>query len=426
LGHSHLSRPPAQAACTPTPLLSALSSALRGGGGGFLASSGARVSHLHLEGALPHLGAPRCVDVSYFCGSNVRAAVASGDGSAEYAPVALSALPSLLRRAPVDVALLTVSPPDAHGWCTLGPSVDASAAAAASARARVAVVCASAPATRGADAAVHVSSLDALVDGGDFALHTAAGAVAGLAAGAAAARSPRSAAVDAAIAGRVAALIADGDTLQAGIGAVPDLVLRALASRRGLRVHSEMIGDGVRALVDAGAVRGVVTASFAFGSAALYAWLHDNAGVVFRDAAVTNDACLLRALPRLVSVNGALEVDLTGQVCSDSIGTRVYSGMGGAGDFAAGAAASPGGKSIVALPSRTAAGAPRIVPVLRPGAGVGVTRAAVQFVVTEHGAALLAGATLRDRARALIDLAHPDDRAALDEGAHAAGLLRRA
>ena len=278
------------------------------------------------------------------------------------------------------------------------------------------LVSSSVPRTHGVDAAVHVSALEALVDGEAWRVHATAGAPPATAAGA------ERAAVDAAIAARVAALIGDGDTVQVGIGGLPDMVLGLLRRRRGLRVHSEMISDGVQALVEAGSVAGVVTASFAYGSRALYRWLDGNAGVVFRDAGVVNDPCKLRDMQRLVSVNSACEVDLTGQVCSDSVGTRIYSGVGGSLDFVQGATGSPGGRSIIALPSRTAAGAPRIAACLRPGAGVTVPRAAVQWVITEHGAANLAGATLRERARMLLDIAHPDDRAALERDAHAAGV----
>ena len=301
--------------------------------------TGVSLTHIHTEGAAPHMAAAaagRFRARNLFLGANARAAVA--EGRADFVPVFLSEVPSLFRRGalPLDVALLTVSPPDARGFCTLGASVDVARAAAQCAASLVAVVSPRVPRTFG-DSLVHFSQLDAVLES-DTPLHAAP---------------PRAAsAADEAI-GRIIAqeLVRDGATLQLGIGAIPNAVLRCLASHKDLGIYSEMISDGVIELVERGVVTGAhkvehpgrITAGFAYGSPRLYAFLHDNAGVAMKDIAFVNDVARIASQPGLVSINSALEIDISGQVCADSLGHTVFSGVGGAVDFCRGAALSRGG-----------------------------------------------------------------------------------
>jgi acyl-CoA hydrolase len=370
--------------------------------------------HLHLEGDAPHAAASlrRSFRPSaLFCAANLRGAVA--DGTADYTPVFLSEVPLLFRRQilPLDAALLHVSPPDRHGFVTLGTSVDAARAAADTARTLIGQVNRRMPRTHG-DGAIHVSRFAALVEV-DQPLPEHA--------------SPRPGPIEEAIGRAVAGLVDDGATLQVGIGAIPDAVLGSLRGHQGLGLHSEMIGDGVLALIERGVVtnqhkrrqRGRSVTSFALGSRRLYDFLDDNPSVEVRDCGTVNDAAVIREMPRMTAINSAIEVDLTGQVVADSIGERIYSGVGGQVDFIRGATLAEGGKAIIALPSRSSGGQARIVANLRPGAGVVTTRAHVHHVVTEYGVANLYGRSLRERARALIGLAHPDDREALERAARA-------
>jgi acyl-CoA hydrolase len=370
------------------------------------------VCHLHTEGPAPY-AAPGMGESfrvrAFFVGANVREAVARGE--ADYAPVFLSEVPALFSRGvlPLDVALVQVSPPDAHGFCSLGVSVDATAAAVGAARTVVAEVNPRMPRTHG-DGAVHVSRIALAVET-DAPVPEV--------------RPAPPTAVERAIGAHCAGLVEDGATLQLGIGSVPDAVLAALRDHRDLGVHSEMISDGVVDLVEAGVVTGrhkrthpgKVVASFVMGSRRLYDFVDDNPGVAVLVADYVNDTAVIRRNRRVTAINGAVEVDLTGQVVADSIGTRLYSGVGGQMDFLRGAALSPGGKPIVALPSTTRRGESRVVPLLRPGAGVVTTRAHVRYVVTEHGVADLYGRSLRERARALINVAHPDHREGLERAA---------
>jgi acyl-CoA hydrolase len=223
-----------------------------------------------------------------------------------------------------------------------------------------------------------------------------------------------------------AALIEDGSTLQVGIGSIPDAVLAALDMHKDLGVHSEMFSDGVLNLFERGAITGrlkavhpgKLVAGFVLGTRRVYDFLDDNPEVAMLDIGYVNDPNVIRRNPKVVAINSAIEIDLTGQVCADSIGTRMWSGVGGQMDFLRGAALSPGGKPILALPSMTGSGISRIVPVLNPGAGVVTTRAHVHWVVTEYGAVNLRGLNLRQRARALISIAHPDHREHLERAAH--------
>jgi len=383
--------------------------------------SGVSLSHIHIEGTAPHMAAAASAGGRFrtrnlFVGQNARAAVA--EGRADFVPVFLSEIPSLFRRGalPVDVALLTVSPPDAHGFCTLGASVDIARAAAQCAATLVAVVSRKVPRTFG-DSLVHFSQLDVVLER-DVALHAAA---------------PRAATEAEDEIGRLVAheLVRDGATLQLGIGGIANSVLRHLAGHRDLGIYSEMVSDGIVDLVTSGVVTGAhklahpgrVTAGFAFGSSKLYCFLDNNPGVVMKDIAFVNDVARIGAQPGMVSVNGALEVDLSGQVCADSLGHEIFSGVGGAVDFNAGASLSRGGVAVTVLPSQTRGGRSRLVSALAPGAGVVTTRAHVRHVATEFGIAALHGRSLGERARALIAIAHPSARDELTAAARKQRLL---
>jgi acyl-CoA hydrolase len=393
------------AAATPTPLLEALAKRRD--------LADVTLYHLHTSGPAPfvepeHQG--RFRSVSLFAGAPVRAAIDRGD--ADFVPIFLSDIPSLFLSGQVklDVALLTVSPPDRHGYCTLGTSVDAALAAAASARLIVVEINDRMPRTHGNTlvpfARVHAFARTSRP------LHTPAGGPPG----------PEEDTIGA----HVAALVEDGATLQMGIGAIPDAALRRLGEKRDLGVHTEMFSDGVVELAQTGAItnrrkhvhRGRIVTSFVYGSERVYDFVDDNPFVEFHPCDRTNDTALIRANEKVTAINSALEIDLTGQVVADSIGYRIYSGIGGQMDFIRGAALSRGGKPIIALPSMAAGGTvSRIVPALRPGAGVVTTRGHVHWVVTEYGAVNLFGRSLRQRAEALISVAHPDVRGDLRRAA---------
>ncbi|MEB3198883.1 MAG: acetyl-CoA hydrolase/transferase C-terminal domain-containing protein [Candidatus Sericytochromatia bacterium] len=351
---------------------------------------------------------------SMFCGSRVRAAVNAGQ--ADFIPVFLSDIPHLMRQGllPIDVAIVQLSPPDHHGWCSLGTSVDVAHQAVLSARVVVAEINAQMPRTMG-DCVLHVDDLDAFVLT-DRPLLTLP---------------PRPLdAVSRAIGSHIAELVCDGATLQVGIGAIPDAALAAMAGKRDLGVHTEMFSDGLVDLIQRGVVTnarkllapGRTVTSFVIGTRKTYDFVHDNPSVVFHPSDVVNDTSLIRQQPNMTAINCALEVDLTGQVCADSLGTEIYSGIGGQMDFVRGAAIAPGGKAVIALPSTAKQGSlSRIKPVLAPGAGVVTTRGHVQYVVTEHGVADLRGKSLRERAEALWAIADPSHQADL----RAAILARR-
>ncbi len=343
---------------------------------------------------------------SLFVSANVREWVDGPD--ADYVPVFLSEIPGLFRQGhlPLDVALLHVSPPDAHGYCSLGTSIDAAHAAVESAKIVIAQVNRKMPRTLG-DAHVHVSKIAAMFECDDDLPDVTY-----------ASDSPATAAV-----GRyVAELVEDGSTLQMGIGGIPDAVLGYLGTHKDLGVHTEMFSDGLVALVERGVVtnakkkveRGKTVTTFVLGSRKVYDFVDDNPAVAFRDVSWVNDTAVIRKNPRVVAINSALEIDLTGQVCADSIGTYQYSGIGGQMDFMRGAALSEGGKPIIAMPSTTSKGVSRIVPMLKPGAGVVTTRGHVRYVVTEHGVVNLYGKGLQERARLLIGIACPQHREALE------------
>jgi acyl-CoA hydrolase len=366
------------------------------------------VVSLHTEGPAPY-AAPEMAKSfrvnALFVGANIRRAVE--EGRADYLPVFLSEVPSLFRSGilPLDVALIHVSRPDRHGFCSLGVSVDVTRAAVQTARTVVAQVNPRMPRSHG-DGLIHVDSIDYMVDV-DEPIHELAPA----------ALSEQ----ERAIGRHCAELVDDGATLQLGIGAIPQATLAALGDHHRLGIHTEMISDGVVDLVDKGVITGEakrhhpgrIVAGFALGSKRLYDFIDDNPLVAMLDMAYVNDTAVIRQNPKVTAINSAIEVDITGQVCADSIGDRQYSGVGGQMDFIRGAALSEGGKPIIALPSVTSSGESRIVSMLKPAAGVVTTRAHVHFVVTEQGIADLFGKNLRQRAAALIAIAHPSHRDAL-------------
>ena len=360
---------------------------------------------LHTEGPAPY-AAPEMAKSfrvnALFVGANVRRAVE--EGRADYLPVFLSEVPSLFRSGilPLDVALVHVSPPDRHGFCSLGVSVDVSRAAVQTARTVIAQVNPRMPRSLG-DGLIHVDQIDYMVEV-DEPIHELAPT----------ALTPE----ERAIGRHCAELVDDGATLQIGIGAIPQATLAALGDHHRLGIHTEMISDGIVDLVEKGVITGElkriqpgrIVASFALGSKRLYDFLDDNPLVAMLDIGFVNETAVIRQNQKVTAINSAIEVDITGQVCADSIGDRQYSGVGGQMDFIRGAALSEGGKPIIALPSVTSSGESRIVSMLKPAAGVVTTRAHVHFVVTEHGIADLFGKNLRQRAAALIAIAHPSHR----------------
>lgn len=344
---------------------------------------------------------------SLFVSANVRDWVNSGYG--DYVPVFLSEIPNLFHNGilPIDVAMVHVSPPDKHGYCTLGTSVDAALSAVQTARKVIAQVNPKMPRTHG-DGQIHVSRFAAMVweeidlPEEDY--------------------SAKGDSVSAQIGKNVASLIEDGATLQMGIGTVPDAVLKYLTGHKGLGVHTEMFSDGIVPLVESGVITnehkailpGKIVTAFTLGTRKVYDFVDDNPIVSFMDVAYVNDTAIIRQNPKVVAINSAIEIDITGQVCADSIGTYQYSGIGGQMDFMRGASLSVGGKPIIALPSVTSKGISRIVPQLRPGAGVVTTRGHVHHIVTEYGIVNLYGKNMEQRARMLISIAHPDHREMLE------------
>ena len=367
------------------------------------------ICHLHLEGearyANPEFAESFHVN-SFFIGANVRHTLKAGNGS--YTPVFLSELPNLFRKnvLPIDVAFIHVSPPDRHGYCSLGVSVEATVAAIENAKIVVAQVNPQMPRTFG-DGILHVSEINFLVE------------------------------VDVPIYGHepvafsqeekkigslVASLIEDRSTLQMGIGSIPNAALSQLTHHKDLGLHTEMFSDGVIDLIEKnvincnykGILRGRVLATFLLGSKRLYDFVDDNPFIEMRESSMVNDTERIRRNPKMISINSAIEVDVTGQVCADSIGAKMYSGVGGQMDFIRGASLSQGGKAIIALPSITKNGVSRIVPYLKQGAGVVTTRAHVQYIITENGIADLYGKTLRQRVTEMVKIAHPTHQESID------------
>ena len=344
-----------------------------------------------------------------FVGGNVRQSVNSKQG--DYIPVFLSEVHWLFRKGilPLDVALIQVSPPDAHGFCSIGVSVDITIPAWQTAKMVIAQINQQVPRTHG-DGHIHVDNIDFAteVDLPIFSHELA----------------PISE-TEQAIGKHVAGLIEDGATLQMGIGSIPNAVLNNLTNHKRLGVHTEMFSDGLLDLVKKGIITGEekeiktgkIVTCFAMGSQKLYDFVDDNPIVHFKEAGYTNDTAIIRQNPKVTAINSAIEIDLTGQICADTIGSRQFSGVGGQMDFIRGASLSPGGKPIFAFPSTTKKGVSKIVPFLQEGAGVTTTRAHVHYVATEFGVVNLFGKNLRQRADLLISIAHPDHREALEKAA---------
>lgn len=391
------------AAATPTVLTKALAeraSELRN----------VEVCHLHTEGEAAY-AAPELKDSfhvnSFFIGKNVRHTLTAGNGS--YTPVFLSEIPSLFRKniLPLDVVFIHVTPPDSHGYCSLGVSVEATKAAIENAKIVIAQVNPQMPRTFG-DSVMSFSSIDYVVEVDTPIYGHGTGEISQQ---------------EELIGGFVASLVEDESTLQMGIGSIPNAALKKLVNHKNLGLHTEMFSDGVIDLIESGVIncryKGVTKnralATFLIGSQRLYDFVNDNPFISMRESSFVNDTAVIRRNPKMVAINSAIEVDITGQVCADSIGAKMYSGVGGQMDFIRGASLSEGGKAIIALPSVTKSGDSKIVPFLKQGAGVVTTRANVHHVVTEYGIADLYGKTLRQRATAMTNIAHPDHREAIDK-----------
>tara|TARA_R110000868_G_scaffold44318_1_gene148150 strand:- start:3632 stop:4897 length:1266 start_codon:yes stop_codon:yes gene_type:complete len=368
------------------------------------------VCHLHIEGDAPYAN-PELRDSfhvnSFFIGHNVRHTLAAGNGS--YTPVFLSELPLLFKRniLPLDVALIHVSIPDKHGYCSLGVSVEATLAAIENAKIVIAQVNPQMPRTHG-DGIIHHTEIDLFVECDELipVYHL-----------------PVSTVIENTIGDYVASLIEDRSTLQMGVGVIPNAVLSKLTNHKDLGLHTEMFSDGVIDLILKDVINGNykainpgrALATFLMGSKRLYEYVDDNPFVELRASDYVNDVSIIKQNPKMVAINSAIEVDLTGQVCADSIGSKIYSGVGGQMDYIRGTSLSEGGKAIIALPSVTKTGISRIVPSLKPGAGVVTTRAHVHYVITEYGIANLYGKTIKDRIKALVNIAHPDHRETIDK-----------
>ena len=375
--------------------------------------------HLHTEGQGPHLAPDMAEHFRHralFIGPNARRAV--NEGRAEFIPVFLSDVPVLFDRAliPLDSVFINVTPPDAHGFCSLGTSVEAMHAAIRSAKTVVAQFNAAMPRTLG-ESFVHVSQIDLAVEVVVPPYEHPIG---------------EPGEIERRIGEFVADLVPDGATLQLGIGGIPAATALALRHKKDLGIHTEMFTDSVVDLVEAGVItgarkernRGKLVTAFLMGTKRLYDFVHDNPMVEMRAVDFTNDTHVIRSFSRMTAINSAIEVDLTGQVVADSIGARMYSGIGGQMDFMRGAGLAPEGRAIIALPSTAAGGsASRIVPYLAEGAGVITTRGHVRTVVTEWGVAELFGRTLGERAKALIGIAHPDRREELTAAARERRLI---
>ncbi len=384
------------AAATPTVLTKALSARAN-------ELRDVEVCHLHTEGEAPYAN-PELKDSfhvnSFFIGANVRHTLQAGNGS--YTPVFLSELPLLFRKnvLSLDVAFIHVSPPDIHGYCSLGVSVEATVAAIENAKIVIAQVNPQMPRTFG-DGILHVSEINYLVEVDEpiFAHEVAPFTK-----------------EEEKIGEYIASLIEDKSTLQMGIGSIPNAALSKLTNHKDLGLHTEMFSDGVIDLIEKdvincnfkGTLRGRALATFLIGSKRLYDFVNDNPFIEMKESSMVNDTARIRKNPKMVAINSAIEVDVTGQVCADSIGSRMYSGVGGQMDFIRGASLSEGGKPIIALPSVTRRGESRIVPYLKQGAGVVTTRSHVHYIITENGIADLYGKNLKQRANEMVKIAHPD------------------
>lgn len=374
---------------------------------------GVKIYHIHTEGNCDYAD-PLYEDsftlYSFFNGSNVRAT--RKDRIAEtYVPIFLSEIPLLFYNGHVnlDVALIQVSPPDEHGMCSLGPSVDVSIAAVRTAKVIIAQVNPNMPRTFGEQVAY--KDLHYVVEESSK-LHEL--------------KAKPLTEIEKQIGKNIANLIEDGATLQMGIGSIPNAVLECLKNHQNLGVHTEMFSDGLIPLVESGVITGKykvkhptkIVSSFIHGTSKVYEFINNNPQVLLLDCAYTNNTHIIAQNPKVTAINSAIEVDLTGQVCADSIGTRIFSGVGGQMDFIRGAALSRGGKPIIALPSSTLSGESKIVCTLKNGAGVVTTRAHAHYIVTEFGVAYLHGKSLKERSSALINIAHPSHRENLEREIH--------
>ncbi|SFS47240.1 acetyl-CoA hydrolase/transferase family protein [Lutibacter maritimus] len=370
---------------------------------------GVEIVHLHTEGACGYT-APELRESfhtnAFFIGGNIRKMI--GD-TADYIPIFLSDIPSLFRQGymNLDVVLVNVSPPDKHGFCSLGVSVDIVISGIEQGKTVIAQINPKMPRTFG-DALVHLNNFSAcvLLEEEIYEMKFV---------------DPSE--EEKAIGKNIAEIIDDGATLQMGIGGIPNAVLTFLTNHKDLGVHTEMFSEGIVDLVEKGVVNGSqkkvnpykIVSGFAMGTRRLYDFMDDNPEIEMKDIAYVNDTAIIRQNPKATAINSAIEIDITGQVCADSIGTRMFSGVGGQMDFMRGAALSPGGKPIIAITSTTLKGVSKIVPMLKQGAGVVTTRAHARFVATEFGVAELFGRNLKQRAQSLRDIAHPDHKEELDK-----------
>lgn len=394
------------AAMTPITLIDALCDR-------YLELKDVEIISIHTEGDAKYTVEPYSQSFkmnSCFVGRNVRSAVNSSLG--DYIPIFLSEIHLLFRQGilPLDVAIVQVSPPDVHGYCSLGVSVDVALSAIETAKKVIAQINPFVPRTHG-DGIIHIKDIDcAIAVESPIHIH----------------RLTEVSPVEAEIGKHVAALIEDGATLQMGIGSIPNAVLNNLGNHIHLGIHTEMFTDGILPLIEKGVITGEkkkvktgkIVTCFAVGSQKLYDFVDDNPLVHFKEAAYTNDTAIIRKNPKVTAINSAIEIDLTGQICADTIGNRQFSGVGGQMDFIRGASLSKGGKPIFAMPSVTAKGISKITPYLKQGAGVTTTRAHVHYVVTEYGTTNLFGKNLKERAKSLIAIAHPDHREELERAAY--------
>lgn len=371
------------------------------------------IYQLHTEGPAPYteeIYQDTFTTNALFIGKNCRKAV--NEGRVNFIPCFLSEVPIMFREGifPLDVALIQVSPPDSKGYCSLGVSVDATRAAVEKSKMVIAQVNNRMPRTHG-DSFIHINDIDYYVEQDEeLPEHNPAPLTE----------------IEQQIGVHIAGVIDDGATLQMGIGSIPDAVLRCLGNHKDLGIHTEMFSDGVIPLVESGVVnnsqkklhRGAIVSGFLVGSRKLYDFVDDNPMVRMLDIQYVNDTKVIRKLPKMTTINSAIEVDITGQVSADSIGTMMYSGVGGQMDFVRGASLSPGGKPIIALPSVTKGGESKIAAILKPGAGVVTTRAHVHYIATEYGIVNLYGKNLKERAKLLISIAHPTHREDLERAAH--------
>lgn len=394
-------------AVTPHPLINALCE--RGRNKEF---RNVRIQHIHTEGPAPY--ADKEFEgifqlESFFVGHNVRKQTQAG--YADYIPVFLHETQRLIREGylKVNVAMIQVSSPDKFGYVSLGTSVDATLAAVEKADTVIAIINPNVPRAFG-DAIFHMNDIDLFVEDDSPLITAEPGLISD---------------TDRKIGRYVAELVDDGATLQMGIGAIPNAVLSMLGNHKDLGVHSEMFADGILPLVEKGVVngknksidKGRLVATFLMGSKKLYDFVNDNPGVSMQDVKYTNRVNIIAKNPKVTAINSALQIDITGQVCADSIGIVHYSGVGGQIDFLRGASLSKGGKPIIAMPSVTNKGISKIAPILTPGAGVVSTRANIHWLVTEFGAVNLYGRTLQDRAKLIISISHPDHQEILDKAA---------